>query len=66
MICGVKSGTFEYDPHRRIYFTECFLIAFRTAGENRVIKTLQAFKSNATILTAIRVNWHLYLYNSLP
>jgi len=66
MIGGVKSGTFEYNPYRSVDFAQCFFIALRTACEDGIIKSLQAFKPNATILTAIRVYWHDYLSGLLP
>jgi hypothetical protein len=58
MIGGVEPGAFEYNPHRSVDFTQCFFIALWTACEDGVIKPQQAFKPNATILTAIRIYGH--------
>ena len=58
MVGGVETGTFKYNPDRRINFTQGFLRAFGTAGERGLTKGLAPLELHATIVTPVSINRH--------
>ncbi len=68
VIGGVEPGAFEDDAYRRVNLVQALFPALRAARQRWIAEFLLSFELYATVITAVRIDWHStltsYLYRA--